>query len=206
MKIVKLEDVTKSLSGTPKSKENILDSNKPLDVKLKLHMGALYSILKHFYDEKKKSKFTQSVEVSTETEKGIPKEMEIQTEEDDADTIVNEPISVDRAIINSFKSHKLQENASELLDKLGTIMSWNAKREIIYKGGVIPKSDIRELVDYLVRRQTTKYRPFYFTTIENDLKKLEIEDLCAKKQQHGPLLRSHTYRKSRGSPGIRESE
>jgi hypothetical protein len=181
MKIVRLRDVTESLSGTSKRKIHILDSDEPQDVKLKLYMGQLYHDLKHFFDEKKK----KHISLQTEPEQ---KSSLVQTEDDYV-----EPS--DQFIIEFFKTPALQGKAEKLLEKMKKVISWNSKGQIIHKGGTIQKSDIKDLTDYIIRRESEKSKPFYFDTLKKDLDKAEIGGLYRKKA-HSHELRGRTRTKN----------
>jgi hypothetical protein len=169
MKIVKLRDVKRALKGTKIRKTHILDTRKPPDVKLKLYMAQLFSDLKHFFEDKRK----RSIKSQTDIEKSS---IEIQTDRDE----VRETAPTNRKIIEHFPQ-LLRKNAEILLSKMGKVMSWNSENRIIYKGKIIPDSNIRELCDYLLRRRSEKFRPKYFGTLKTDLSKLDIGYLCPQK-------------------------
>jgi hypothetical protein len=171
MKIVKLKGVTRQLKGFKKPKRHILDSRKPDEVKLKLHMAQLFTDLKHYYDEKRK----KSTKSQTDIEKSS-----IETQAD-MDQVLEPIINIKAKILEFFTTPNLKSKAESLMEKMSTVMSWNKDYEIIHKGKLIKKSDIRELIDYLIRRKTTRHAPFYYYTLEEDLSKLEIGDLCVSK-------------------------
>jgi hypothetical protein len=181
MKIVKLKGITQQLDGHKKTKKSVLDSRKPDDVKIKLYMAQLFHDLKHYYGAKGKRSIksqttttTSSGETQTEAEKSSI-ETQADMEEEFEDTV-----DFNSEIITSFPE-KLQPKARMLLEKIGKVISWNAAKEIIHKGRVIPKSNIQDLSDYLIRRKSTKYEPEYFSKIEDSLNKAGIGDLCVAK-------------------------
>jgi hypothetical protein len=181
MKIVKLKGLTKQLGGIKKPKKSVLDSRKPDDVKIKLYMAQLFHDLKHYYGAKGKRSIksqTTTEKSSGQTQTDIEKssmETQADLEEEFVDTIDH-----DLEIIESFPT-KLREKAKATMEKIGKQISWNVSKEIIHKGKVIPKSDIHDLVDYLIRRKTTKSEPAYFSTIEDALDKADIGKLCVAK-------------------------
>ena len=197
----KLKEIdSKRIDSKEKKKVSILDSNKPDDVKIKLYMGEIYSILKHYFENEKNNIY--DTEISFSTPKMRRRKITFSTPLDSsAYKSLDSSIDSSRYSLSAYKSldssvdrykdinfltrgliGKAKVRCVEMYKKLGEILDWNENREIIFNNSVIPNSDIRDVVDYLARRRKLSSRPNYLNIIEESIKKSDVNDLIIEKK------------------------
>ena len=191
-------DSKRIVDSKVKKKVSILDSNKPDDVKIKLYMGEIYSILKHYFENEKNNIY--DTEISFSTPKMRRRKITFSTPLDSsAYKSLDSSIDSSRYSLSAYKSldsdrykdinfltrgliGKAKVRCVEMYKKLGEILDWNENREIIFNNNLIPNSDIRDVVDYLARRRKLSSRPNYLNIIEESIKKSDVNDLIIEKK------------------------